>query len=275
MSEEQALNDDVVDEVDTGETVDTDETIEQEAAPASEQVPIGVQRRFKKLTAKVNEGTEESASLRQEIELRDEQIKLLQAGSKVQAKRPDEDDFDSPAEFKAAEDAWIDQRIAAKAGEVAAKEVQAFQSRQAAASSEQAFYGKLETHYGRGQAIPGYEAIEDKAVGIIGNDMAKLIMSTSSRSEAIMVELGNNPVLAEEIRELAKTNPTAAFVKALEVKPKKALGKTTIAPDPDEPVSGGSGGISAIDRKLDKARENAARTGDMSELMALKRQARA
>ena len=293
MSEEQALEnqDDIIDNAQlenqddvksTDNLESTDEVeivVEGEDQPASKaHVPIGVQKRFSKLTGKVSAANAEADQARRRSEMLEEENKLLRLQSQQgkPATRPKEDDFDTDAEYQSAIDEYDGVRIERIAEEKASQIIQASQTQAATANQDHKLQSKIEAHYGRANAlkIKNFEELEDKAIDILGNDFAKTIMAGTEKSHLIMGHLGVNTGRAQELAELLKVDPIAAFAQAVElgsglsVRPKNAT-----APDPETKLDPGSP-ASDWQKRVDMARDQASKTGDMSKLIALKRDAK-
>lgn len=138
-----------------------------------------------------------------------------------------------------------------------------------------ALLSKQVKHYERAEEIGAkdYEATEDKALEVLGNDTANHIIDNFDDSHVILYFLGKNPKEAERIANLLKTKPIKGVAEVgrlsaeLRLKPKNK----TVA-DPDEEIKGdGHTQDSAVERKLSKLRDDAAKTGKMKALMDFKR----
>ena len=92
-------------------------------------------------------------------------------------------------------------------------------------------------------------------------------------SHVILYYLGKNPEEATRIANLIKTNPIRGVAEMgrlsaeLKIKP-----KTKIVADPDEEINGdGNTQDGELDRRLNKLRDEAAKSGNMGPLMAFKK----
>ncbi len=245
MSKEaQALNseDEIIEET-TGEAPEEENVeivLEGEEKPSSE-VPYGVQKRFRKLTEKVQTADAGKTEAERKLDVANAEIELLKMG-KGGDKRPDVDEYNTTEEFKVAEDAWLNERIEAAAEKSAASLIQQTQATAQATRHDESLKGQIAKHYERAEALkmPNYEELEDKAIESLGKDFAKQIMANSSQSEFIIGHLGANPAKAEALKQLAQTNPLKAFTEALELGGKLSR-KSNIktAPDPETVVDGG------------------------------------
>jgi hypothetical protein len=216
--------------------------VEGEEQPTSKPVPIGVLKRFNKLNGKIEAKNEEAERLRLEKEMLAEENRLLKLSQSPPDKRPDEDDFDSRAEFLAADQAWQDNRIDQKAAEKVAQALKATQSQENTANQDNVLRGKITNHYERANTlkIKNYETLEDNAIDALGNDFAKQLMANAAKSHLILGHLGANTARAQELAELAKTDPLKAYTEALEIGDKLTVkGKNKPALDPETVVEGG------------------------------------
>ena len=243
-AEETNLEAEVTDE--TTEVTDGDDeveiVVEGEEQPSSKTVPVGYIKRINKLNGKINaaEGTAE--------ELRQQNL-MLQAENdlyKTKAHKATElnpDDFDSDAEFEAA-------KIRQELPGLVEKKAKALLAEQAQATSQTASNETLATdlraHYDRADQlkVSDYEATEDAAIDVLGNDLAKQIMIQSEKSQVLMYYLGKNPAKAEALKRLFESPTTVVKgvleLGRLEVK-LKPQSKRSSAPDPETVVEGGGG----------------------------------
>ena len=118
-----------------------------------------------------------------------------------------------------------------------------------------------------------YEELEDKAIDILGNDLAKVIMTNTDKSHLIMAHLGANPGKAAELVELVNVNPVKALVRAVEIGNSLSVKTKSSPPDPETKVGSGVA-VSDWQKRIDRARDKAAESGDMKPLIALKKQAK-
>jgi hypothetical protein len=253
--------------------------VEGEEQPSSKPVhKTGLQKRFNKLTGKIAAANTEADTANRRSEMLEEENKLLrlQAQQGKPATRPNENDFDTNKEYLAALDEYDDNRISVIAADRAAKIIQANQVHTDTVNQDEKLRSKISKHYERADAlkIANFEELEDKAIDILGNDFSKILMANTEKSHLIMAHLGINTGKAEELSELVKKDPVAALVQAVEVgNTLSTKPKGSTAPDPETTVESG-GGVSNWQSKIDRARDNAAKTGDMAKLIELKKQAR-
>ena len=249
----------------------------EEEEPASQPRRNGFQKRVAKLTSKVKDVSTKAEMLEEENKLLRLQIEKSQKRVEPLV-RPNPDNFESDSEYNAALEQYEDARIEQKALDIVQKQVGQVQTQQNTANQERQLMTKLEQHYERADklAMPNYEELEDKAIGVIGNDFAKVIMSNTDKSHLILGHLGANSGKAQELADLLQTDPVAALVKAVEIGSRLNIKtKHSNAPDPERNVSGGKASMSTSDIKLEKLRAEASKTGDMSKLLAYKKKLKA
>lgn len=249
---------------------------EGEGEPASEKasLPGWVHDRIRRATNRAaSKAAAESSKKEQALE---EEVKLLRAalsGGKDPNKAPDENDYDTTAEYLQAKEKYDNARV----NQLLDQRLQAERQRAVMDSQTQAQKQKIHGHYDRAEKLgmKNYAELEDKAIEILGDEFTKAIMTQSGRSELILGSLGANTAKAREIAELAKIDPVGAYTMAIEYGAGlKVQSKTAPPPDPETQVESG-GSVSSWEARIDKARQKAANTGDFGPLMELKKQARA
>lgn len=252
--------------------------VEGEEKPASKsQVPYGIRKRFNKLNGKIDAANTVADEAQRRAEMLAEENKLLrlQAQSVKPTSRPDEDDFETRAEYLTALDGYDTDRIAKVAQEQVAQIVQKTQTQTTQINQDAKLEEKLGEHYERANALKmkNYEELEDKAIDVLGNDLSKTIMANTEKSHLIMAHLGANPAKAEELVSMVKTNPVGALVKAVEIGNGLSIKPKLTPPDPETKLDPGSA-ASDWQSKLDAARDKATQSGKMDELISLKKQAK-
>lgn len=287
---EQALE--TEDKIETEETEIIEESAEEKVAeveivvdgedePPSETVPLSTFLKTKeKLNSKLSAKDGEVSEAQSEAAMLREEVKLL--ASKLEAKetlkRPKPEDFETDELFEAALDAYDDQRLDQKAEKKLAEKLAEAQTQVLAASQEEADDISLKAHYKRAaeMKLPNFEELEDKAIDILGSNLTKFIIANTENSEVILAHLGTRTERARELAGKLESAPGRLAVeigelsKSLSVKPK------TINPlDPPAEVTGGPASDTNVwERRLEKAREEAAATRNMTKLQALKKAAR-
>lgn len=237
-----------------------------------------VQRRVNKLNRRNKASSLQTDKKLETLEQENRLLRLSIEQNKESppATAPDPDKFEdgvSDPLYLRAHDEYTDARV----NEAVKKHIP--QQIQAPPQQDQSLERKQIKHYERAEAlgVTGYEGVEDKAIEIIGTEAANFIIQSNENSHLIFYHLGKNPGKAEYFADLSKTDAGKCVMElgALGadlkvVQPKANLNQ---APDPDDELEGSSPAkLSSDDRKLESLRAQAQETGDMTQLMAFKRQ---
>ncbi len=252
----------------------------------------GIRKRINKLTNKAALANEEASEARTESLILKEQLKVQEItinqlkNTQVAPTQPNPDDFDEgrlDPKFVKKQDEYtqsiIRQQVATEVAE-AAKKTETEVNLNAESAKLRI---KQEEHYGRAykMGVKDYNETEDLAFGVLndvlgeklGGKFADKIVSFKD-SQVILYYLGKNLTEAEKLVSLIKSDPVEGVLELgrlsseLKIKP-----KSTTAPDPDEEIKGDmKPGASAIEKKLEKLREQAAESGNMKPLMDFKRE---
>jgi len=285
MSEQAIETENEIDPLAAEETETTEEIsedveiiVEGEDKPASKsQLPHGIRKRFNKLNGKIDAANTQADESTRRADALEEENRLLrlQAQTVQPATRPDEDDFDTRLEYLAAMDKYDDVRIEKAAQEHVAQFAQQNHTQNTQASQNAKLEESINDHYSRADSLKmkNYEELEDKAIDALGVDLSKVIMANTEKSHLIMAHLGANPAKAAELVELVNVNPVKALVKAVEIGNSLSIKAKSNSPDPETKVESGVA-VSNWQKRIDKARDKAADSGDMSELISLKKQAK-
>ena len=180
-------------------------------------------------------------------------------------KKPTLEDLDYDAErYEAALSSWYDSKR--RADEAAAK------AREAAAAQDRAWQSKLDA-YGKAKAelkVRDYEDAEAYAQETFSITQQGVMLQGAENPALVIYALGKNPTKAKELSSITDPVKFAFAVAKLEaqlkVTPRKA------PPAPERTVRGTAPVSGTVDSALERLREEAARTGDMSKVMAYRRQ---
>ncbi|VAW38946.1 hypothetical protein MNBD_GAMMA01-1334 [hydrothermal vent metagenome] len=283
----------IKDEITTDELEQENKTQEETKEGSEDEVEIAVdgeeelptitegqlKGRLARSSKKLDAANVKSSAAEERALMLEEENKLLrlQAKQSKPQKRPVDLDFESDAEFEKALSDFNKAEIAEEVKKQTTEAIKASQAQSATAKQASDLDAMIDTHYERSSklGVTDYEAVESVAIDIMGEDAAKVIVTTSDVSDKILYHLGlkANKAKAEQIRSLIDSQQPGKVMMILgnieEIVKRKP--KTKNAPDPESKLPGGST-VTGIDAKIDKAREDAARTGDMSKLMALKKE---
>lgn len=202
----------------------------------------------------------------------EEQANRLKSGGAVDApvvgKKPTLEDCDYDADdFERKLTAWHEQKRAKEEAEAKAKQAQ---------EAEQAAWQETLKQYGESKSslkAPDFEDAEAAVLEALSVTQQGIVVKGADNSALVVYALGKNP---KKLKELAAITDPVKFsfaVARLELQVKQT--KRAAPPPPERQVSGTGGKAGAIDNQLDRLRAEAERTGDMTKLLAYKRQKRA
>jgi hypothetical protein len=228
-----------------------DEEIEQ-----SESAPSWV--------SKVRKTNREQAKRVRELEA---QLKAQQEPAKTAATlsiQPKIEDFDYDSDaYETALFSWMDEKREVEAAQVAEK--------QAEESIQKEWVGQLE-QYGEARKklnVRDFEEAEDVVIESLNTTQQGIVIKGAKDSALLVYALGKNPKKAKELSDIKDPVKFAFAVARLEsslqVKGRKR------PPPPERTVTNGSGNAGALDKTLDRLRNEAAKTGDMTKVLDYKR----
>lgn len=218
--------------------------LEGEEEPPSVPLPQ-MKKRLGRAKRQVEAANSEADEAKKRAAMLEEEVKLLRM-SKTQGKpdvRPNENDFDTHDEFKAAEDKWLQAQIKEAARKEAQELLETTHTQNTQAQVEANLGKQIDAHYERSAKlkVPDYEAVEEVAVNILGDDIARQIVANTEDSHLLMYHLGKNPARAEQLKQLLLAQPLKG---AMEIggiaKGLKARPKSSAAPNPETVVEGGA-----------------------------------
>lgn len=198
----------------------------------------------------------------------EEKVKVAAPAVPAVGKKPTLEDLDYDAErYEAALASWYDAKRRADEAEAKAREAQQAQ--------ERAWQAKLDG-YSKAKAelrVRDYEGAEAVAQETFSVTQQGVMLQGAENPALVIYALGKNPTKAKELASI--TDPVRfAFAVAkleaqLKVTPRKA------PPAPERTVRGTAPVSGTVDSTLERLRDEAARTGDMSKVMAYRRQQKA
>lgn len=181
--------------------------------------------------------------------------------------KPTLDGYDYDAEkYEEALANWFDQKRQA--------DEQIAQSRQAEESQRQAWQNKLDA-YGKARAglrVKDFDDAEMAVQEVLNVTQQGVVLQGAENPALLVYALGKNPKRAKELADIKDPVKFAFAVAKLETQLKVTNRKA--APPPEKTVRG-TGSLSGVsDSTLERLREEAAKTGNMSKVLAYKRQLR-
>jgi hypothetical protein len=251
----------------------------EEPSPDEDGKKQGLGRRARRLLEKNKQLNDESETVKAQNRLLQMQLEQLSGKKVAKLDKPptlascgyDEDEYQK---------AMVDY-LSTSSRTVFSDELKKLQEQSQQQSVQHSRREALESHYKRADdlKVKDYDDAETAALEVLGRDAVEDIAATIDESERVLYYLGKNPAKAQEIKHLLDTNPVKAtyaigkLAAGLEIRPKTKPNPK----QPDTPLEGGGSpsAASSWEKRLELAREKAGKTGDMSPVIELKRQARA
>jgi len=263
--------------------------IDGDTHPKKNETPRGFLKRINKLNGKVDSAKQETAAEKEKREFLEDENRVLKValeqargtGKPEAPTLPNPDDYDGGPSDQGYIDAVIEYQAKTTQAQVADGIQKARQQATVTAAQEagaQRLEQKQAAHYERAAKlkVKDYEATEDKAIEIFGNEHTNHLIANLDNSEVAFYYFGKNPEVAQKYSDMLKREPIKALIEIggllakIKVKPKRES-----APDPDEELEGGTpSNLEAMQTKLNKLRDAARSGGDMGPLMAFKQKMR-
>lgn len=171
-------------------------------------------------------------------------------------------DFDSRA-YADAMVKWHEKKRAAEARKEQEKAKQA--------EADRRWQAKLERLQERKKELgaPDIEEVEEAVRETLSITQQGIIVQGAKDPAVLFYALGKNP---KKMAELAKIDDAVEFAgEVFRMEAQLKVGKRSSTPPPEKGISGRAGTGAAVDNTLERLREKAAKTGDMSEVIAYKR----
>ena len=247
---------------DTEQTTDEHKSIGEEAPPPEEQThaPEWV-RELRKTNRELQ---------RQNRELQGKLQSTAQTETKpvVLGKKPSLEEHDYDADkFEAALADWFERKR--QADEAAAKQEAEVMNQQKAWQAKLDSYGKAKAEL----RVKDFEDAEAVAQELFNITQQGVVLQGADNPALVIYALGKNPKKAKELSDIKDPVKFAFAVAKLEKELKVTNRKA--APPPERIVSGTGRVSGAVDSTLERLREEAARTGNMTKVIQYKAQKRA
>lgn len=264
--EEIVIEDEVVEEIDVVDDLDQPEdevvvSIGEESPPTEEEVraPEWVrelrktnrekERRIRELEAKLTATTTENKP-------------VVTMGPK-----PKLEDHDYDADrYEQALDAWHERKRQ--------HDLEAEMVKKSELQQHQAWQAKLDS-YGKAKAelkVRDYEDAEETVQQFLNVTQQGVVLQGADNPALVIYALGKNPKKAKEIAEI--TDPVKFAFAVAKLEKELKVTNRRAAPAPERIVSGTGRSSGAVDSTLDRLREEAARTGNMTKVIQYKAQKR-
>lgn len=258
---------------DTGEVVEEIATEGEEAAPEDEPdeviVTIGEEKppeEEQHAPDWVREVRKANRELQKEN--RELKAKLTQPEKMAQlGKKPtlEEHDFDAE-KYEAELEKWYDAKRQVDAQESKQRDEQAAQAK--AWQERLDSYGTAKTSL----KVPDFADAEDAAREVLSVTQQGIILQGATNPALVVYALGKNPKTAKELGDIKDPVKFAFAIAKLETQLKTTTKKSP--PPPERQVQGSARISGTTDSTLDRLRAEAEKTGDMSKVLAYKRQKR-
>lgn len=173
-------------------------------------------------------------------------------------------DYDSER-FENEYSAWMKRKADAEAEE--RKKQEAVEAEQKAWESTVEAYTKQKESL----KVSDYEDAEEVARNVFSPTQQALLMKCPNDSATLIYALGKNPKKAQELASIKDPVDFVYAVADLKHKELKVTPRKT-APPPERKVTGSAPVSGSVDSKLERLRAEAAKTGDMSKVVAHKKQ---
>lgn len=186
----------------------------------------------------------------------------------VLGKKPSLEDYDYDADkFEEALATWFDRKR--QADEANAKQEAEVMNQQKAWQAKLDGYGKAKAEL----RVKDFEDAEAVAQELFNITQQGVVLQGADNPALVIYALGKNPKKAKELSEIKDPVKFAFAVAKLEKELKVTNRKA--APPPERVVSGTGRVSGAVDSTLERLREEAARTGNMTKVIQYKQQKRA
>jgi len=269
----KTANDDVIEIVEEETVVDTVDKVDEVQPEDNEEVivSIGEETPQPEEQTQAPEWVRELRKTNRELQRqnRELQSKLQSAPPEVKpvvvGNKPKLEDHDYDAEkYELALSEWFDRK----------RQVEEINARQEAEIQNQNrdWQAKLDG-YGKAKAelkVKDYEDAEAVAQELFSVTQQGVVLQGADNPALVIYALGKNPKKAKELSDIKDPVKFAFAVAKLE-KELKVTNRKPVPP-PEKVVTGTARSSGAVDSTLERLREEAARTGNMSKVVAYKRQ---
>ena len=260
VEEEETEVSEIVDEVETEDTEEVVVSIGEEAPPHEEHTPAP--EWVKELRKTNRELQRQNRELQGRLQAAPPETKPVVIGTK-----PKLEDHDYDADkYEEALTNWFERKRQAE--EVNAKQEAEVMNQQKAWQAKLDGYGKAKAEL----RVKDYEDAEAVAQEVFSITQQGVLLQGADNPALVVYALGKNPAKAKELASI--TDPVKfAFAVAKLEKDLKVTNRRQ-APAPERIISGTGRSSGAVDSTLERLREDAARTGNMTKVIAYKAQKR-
>ena len=260
VEEDETEVSEIVDEVEAEDTEEVVVSIGEEAPPHEEHTPAP--EWVKELRKTNRELQRQNRELQGRLQAAPPETKPVVIGNK-----PKLEDHDYDADkYEEALTSWFERKRQAE--EVNAKQEAEVMNQQKAWQAKLDGYGKAKAEL----RVKDYEDAEAVAQEVFSITQQGVLLQGADNPALVVYALGKNPAKAKELASI--TDPVKfAFAVAKLEKDLKVTNRRQ-APAPERIISGTGRSSGAVDSTLERLREDAARTGNMTKVIAYKAQKR-
>jgi hypothetical protein len=260
VEEEEIEVNEPVEEVEPEDTEEVFVSIGEEAPPPEEHTPAP--EWVKELRKTNRELQRQNRELQARVQAAPPETKPVVIGNK-----PKLEDHDYDADkYEEALTNWFDRKR--QADEVNAKQEAEVINQQKAWQAKLDGYGKAKAEL----RVKDFEDAEEVAQQVFSITQQGVLLQGADNPALVVYALGKNPAKAKELAEIKDPVKFAFAVAKLE-KDLKVTNRRQ-APAPERIISGTGRSSGAVDSTLERLREEAARTGNMTKVIAYKAQKR-
>jgi hypothetical protein len=258
--EEETEVSDIVDEEETEDTEEVVVSIGEEAPPPEEHTPAP--EWVKELRKTNRELQRQNRELQGKLQAAPPETKPVVIGNK-----PKLEDHDYDADkYEAALTDWFDRKR--QADDVNAKQEAEVMNQQKEWRAKLDGYGKAKAEL----RVKDFDDAEEVAQQVFSITQQGVLLQGADNPALVVYALGKNPAKAKELAEIKDPVKFAFAVAKLE-KDLKVTNRRQ-APAPERIVTGTGRSAGAVDSTLERLREDAARTGNMTKVIQYKAQKR-
>lgn len=249
-----------VDEIEPEDTEEVVVSIGEEAPPPEEHTPAP--EWVKELRKTNRELQRQNRELQARVQAAPPETKPVVIGNKPKL---EDHDYDADA-YEEALTSWFERKR--QADEINAKQEAEVMNQQKAWQAKLDGYGKAKAEL----RVKDFEDAEEVAQQVFSITQQGVLLQGADNPALVVYALGKNPAKAKELAEIKDPVKFAFAVAKLE-KDLKVTNRRQ-APAPERIVSGTGRSSGAVDSTLERLREEAARTGNMTKVIQYKAQKR-
>ena len=260
LEEEEVEVNNIIDEDETEEIEEVVVSIGEEAPPPEEHTPAP--EWVKELRKTNRELQRQNRELQGRLQTAPPEIKPVVIGNKPKL---EDHDYDAEA-YEEALANWFERKR--QADEVNAKQEAEVMNQQKAWQAKLDGYGKAKAEL----RVKDFEDAEEVAQQVFSITQQGVLLQGADNPALVVYALGKNPAKAKELAEIKDPVKFAFAVAKLE-KDLKVTNRRQ-APAPEKIISGTGRSSGAVDSTLERLREEAARTGNMTKVIQYRAQKR-